>query len=183
MQEFEQINNQAAGLYRLAWLLTGEREVSADATVDATLETLDTGSDPDSFAEWMLAWSRRVVIAKVLTAVRSELAASARRTASVRLKSLALPPGSASLGDRTTSVQLDRALLAIDMFPRCAVVLTVFEGLSVEDAAVLLDATEDLVRQARAIGLRQMVDNLARMQVRTSVGFQPFVMTTGVRHA
>lgn len=116
MQELEQMQSQAASLYRLAWLLTGKREIS----VDATLETLDTETDPDSFAEWMRAWSRRVVIAKVLTAVRGELAASARRTASMRLRNPALPPGSANLGDQTTPVQLERALLAIDMFPRCA---------------------------------------------------------------
>src|SRR4051812_42620201 len=175
MQELDQMQSQAASLYRLAWLLTGKREIS----VDATLETLDTETDSDSFGEWMLAWSRRLVIAKVLTAVRGELAASARRTSSMRLKSPALPLGSAKLGDQTTSIQLERALLAIDMFPRCAVVLTVFEGISVHDAAVLLDATEDIVRQARAAGLSQMVDNLARMQVRTSVASQPFVITTG----
>jgi DNA-directed RNA polymerase specialized sigma24 family protein len=180
MQELEQMHSQAASLYRLAWLLTGEREIS----VDATLETLDTETDPDSsFAEWMLAWSRRVVIAKVLTVIRGELAASARRTASIRLRNTVLPPGSANLGDQTTSVQLDRALLGIDLFPRCALVLTVFEGISVEDAAVLLDGSVDLVRKARTLGLKQLVDNLARMQVRTSVAYQPFVMTTGVQHA
>jgi DNA-directed RNA polymerase specialized sigma24 family protein len=179
MPELEQMESQAASLYRLAWLLTGEREVS----VDATLETLETETDPDSFAEWMLAWSRRVVIAKVLTAIRGELAASARRTASMRLRNSVLPPGSGNFKDQTTTIQLERALLAIDVFPRCAFVLTLFEGMAVEDAAVLLDATEDLVRRARTLGLGQLVDNLARMQVRTSIRFEPFVNTTGVQHA
>jgi hypothetical protein len=177
MQELEQMHRQAASLYRVAWLLTGKREIS----VDATLETIHTETD-HSFAEWV-AWSRRVVIAKVLTLVRAELAASARRTAFMRVRNLALPPRSTGLGDRTDSIQLERALLSIDMFPRCALILTVFEGLSIEDAAVLLDATPDLARQARTVGLRQMIDNLARMQVGTSVGFHPFVMTTGVQHA
>jgi len=178
MQELEQMHRQAASLYRLAWLLTGEREIS----VDATLETIHAETDPDSFAEWV-ARSRRVVIAKVLTLVRGQLATSARRTASMRVRNLALPPGSAGMGDRTDSIQLERALLSIDMFPRCALILTVFEGLSIEDAAVLLNVTPDLARQARTIGLRQMIDNLAGMQVGTSVGFHPFVMTTGVQHA
>ena len=179
MQELGQMHSQAASLYRLACLLTGQREIS----VDVPLETLDTETDPDSFADWMLAWSRRVVIAKVLTMIRGELAASARRIASMRLRNSALPSGSANVGDLTTSIQLERALLAIDMFPRCALVLTAFEGISIEDAAVLLDATEDFVRQACTVGLRDLVDNLARMQFRTSVAFQPFVMTKGIQHA
>jgi DNA-directed RNA polymerase specialized sigma24 family protein len=179
MQQLEQMHNQAASHYRLAWLLTGESELSADATLDA----LDAGSDPEwSFDEWMSAWSRRVVIAKVLTAIRGRLAASARHTASLRLRARWLPLGSARPGDQTTAIQLERALLAIDVFPRCALVLTVFEGISVEDASVLLDATAELVRKARTLGLRQLVDNLAGMQVRTSVGYQPFAMP-GVQHA
>jgi len=180
MQQLEQIHNQAAGHYRLAWLLTGESELS----VRATLEALDTESDSNwSFAEWMSAWSRRVVIAKVLTAIRERLAASARHTASLRIRDRELPLESARPGDQTTAIQLERALLAIDVFPRCALVLTMYEGISVEDAAVLLDATVELVRKARTLGLRQLLDNLAGMQVRLSAGYQPFGMSTGVQHA
>jgi DNA-directed RNA polymerase specialized sigma24 family protein len=179
MQELEQMRSQAFGHYRLAWLLTGEREAGADAT----LEALDTGSDPESsFAEWLQAWSRRVVIAKVLTRIRGELAESARRTAGLRLKR-ELPAGRPRLGDQTAAIQLERALLAIDVFPRCALLLTVFAGISVADTAVLLDATTDLVRKARTLGLTEMVDNLARLQVGSSVSYQTFVMTTGVQHA
>jgi DNA-directed RNA polymerase specialized sigma24 family protein len=179
MQELEQMQTQAASHCRLAWLLTGERETS----VDAALEALDTASDPNwSFEEWMSAWSRRVVIAKVLTAIRGELAESARRTAGIRIKDREFRPKGA-LGDGTTAIQLERALLTIDVFPRCSLVLTMFEGISVEDAAVLLDATAELVRKARTLALRDLVENLAGMQVRTSEGYGRFVTTMGVQHA
>ena len=176
MQQLEQMHDQVASHYRLAWLLTNESELSVNATLDA----LDTEFDPNwSFDEWMSAWSRRVVIAKVLTAIRGRLAASARHTASLRLRDRELPLGSARPDDHITAIQLERALLTIDVFPRCALVLTVFEGILVEDAAVLLDATAELVRKARTLGLTQLVDSLAEMRVPTSVSYQPFVMREG----
>jgi len=39
-----------------------------------------------------------------------------------------------------------------------------FEGVSLEDVAVLLDAELDLVRQAQMVGLRELSRNLARTQ-------------------
>ena len=180
MQELEQILGRAASQYRLAWLLTGEREASIDATLDAP----DAGADPHaSFAEWMSAWSRRLVIARVLTGIREDLAQSARRTASIRLRSPEFPAGAAGMGYETTPYQFERALLAMDVFPRCALVLTHFERISVEDAAILLDATPSLVRKGRAVGWMQLVESLVRPQLRTSILYQPFVITTGVQHA
>jgi DNA-directed RNA polymerase specialized sigma24 family protein len=179
MQELE-ILDRAASQYRLAWLLTGERE----ASVDATLNALEAGPDPHaSFAEWMSAWSRRLMIARVLTGIRGKLAQSARRTASIRLRFPEFPAGGAPWSRETTVIQLERALLAVDLFPRCALVLTHFERISVEDAAILLDATTSLVRKARSVGWMQLIDHLLRPTVRTSVRYQPFVITTGVQHA
>jgi hypothetical protein len=179
MQTLRQTHSEEASLNRLACLLTGERETS----VDAPLETAGTETGPSPFAEWMAAWSRRVAIAKVLTAIRGELAASARRIASMRVGNSAPPSGSANVGELATSLQFERALQPIDIFPRCALVLTTFGGISIEDAAVLLDATEDLVRQARTVGFRELFANLARMKSRTPVARQPFLLTTEVQHA
>jgi hypothetical protein len=180
MKNFEQMHTRAADHYRLAFVLTGEREISPDAT----LEALDTASDPNwSFAAWMSAWSRRLVIAKVLSAIRGELAESARRTVSLRLRNQKLLPGSARLRDGPTPAQLERALLAIDVFPRCALILTVFEGISVEDAAVLLDATVELLRKARTFALTQLLANLRQLQTRTSGDCLPLAMSTAVQHA
>src|SRR6266852_2292190 len=104
------------------------------------------------FSAWMVAWSRRVFIAKALATIRNELAASARRTASKGAEKIALPPRNWTLDRDTTKVQLESALLTIDVFPRCALVLSVFEGVSLEDVALLLDSERDLVRKAQMIG-------------------------------
>jgi DNA-directed RNA polymerase specialized sigma24 family protein len=151
MQTLEQANNYAAALYGLAFLLTGDRERS----MAVTLEVLDS-HEP--------AWLRRVVIANALAGIREELVASARRTALQSTEKIALPSRNWILDSNTTRVQIERALLAIDVFPRCAILLTLFEGISVGDAALLLDCHLDLVRKAQIIGLREMTRNLARMQ-------------------
>ena len=38
-----------------------------------------------------------------------------------------------------------------------------FEGMSAEEAAILLDVDRDLVRKARIIGLQELTRNLGRM--------------------
>ena len=103
---------------------------------------------------------------KALSAVRDELAASARRTGPGRNPKFALPPRGWTLDQGTTKVELERALLAIDLFPRCALVLSVFEGVSPQDVEILLDADRALVQEARIMGLWEMTRNLARAQVR-----------------
>jgi DNA-directed RNA polymerase specialized sigma24 family protein len=64
----------------------------------------------------------------------------------------------------TAKTDLERALLSIDVFPRAALLLSVFEEMAIPDAAVLLDANPELVKKAQAIGLRQLTSNLARTQ-------------------
>jgi hypothetical protein len=64
----------AADLHWLATLLTGSREIAVDVTVHA----IDSGGGENSFfSNWISAWSRRLVIARALTAVREELGVSA----------------------------------------------------------------------------------------------------------
>jgi DNA-directed RNA polymerase specialized sigma24 family protein len=157
----EQAKNRAAALYRLAFLLTGDRARS----LDAILEAIDSGDGTDSFfSSWLQAWSQRLVIAKVLAGIHDELAASAKRTVSLRIEKIALPARDWRFDPDTDATQIERALLAIDVFPRCALLLTVFEGMPEEDAAILLDVDRDLVRKARIIGLQELTRNLARMQ-------------------
>jgi DNA-directed RNA polymerase specialized sigma24 family protein len=153
----EQAVQAAADLHWLATLLTGCPEIAADVTVQAIARV----DEPDDFGS---TWSRRIVIAEALAAVREELAASARRTALNRAQESALPPPSWSLGPETTKSDLERALLPIDVFPRVALLLLLFERVPLKDAAVLLDAEPDLVRKAQAAGVRDLTINLARMQ-------------------
>uniref|UniRef100_Q026M4 RNA polymerase, sigma-24 subunit, ECF subfamily n=1 Tax=Solibacter usitatus (strain Ellin6076) TaxID=234267 RepID=Q026M4_SOLUE len=162
-------------LYRLAYFLTGK----CDAGLDATLEAVD--STGDFFSGWMTAWSRRVVISKALAGIRDELTASARRT-SVKRATTELPSRDWALSSGTKAAEFTRAILAIDWFPRCALLLSIFERMSVEDAATLLDATPELVRKGQAIGLQELTVNLARGQGWTSAEQVPYVMTGEMQH-
>jgi DNA-directed RNA polymerase specialized sigma24 family protein len=180
MQTLEQTDKGAANLYWLAYLLTGQR----GASVDVTLAALDSDGGPDSFfSTWMFSWSRRVAMAKALAAISGELAASARRTALERSEKAAPLPRNWALNDHTSRIQLERAVLAIDALPRCALVLSVFEGVSLEDTAILLDIDRELARKARNIGLRELTRNLAGMQGWKSTGTTPCVFTGEVQHA
>jgi DNA-directed RNA polymerase specialized sigma24 family protein len=172
----EQAKNRAVGLYRLAFLLTGDRARSLDATLDA----IDSGSGTKSFfSSWILAWSQRLVVAKALAGVREELAASAQRTASLRIEEFALPSRNLVVDPDADGAggQIESALLSIDVFPRCALLLTVFEGISAADAAILLDVDMNLVRKARIVGLQELTRSLARMRGWTYAASQSPVRT------
>jgi hypothetical protein len=151
------IKKAAADLYWLAFLLTGRRDISIDIAADAA--TSQDGANP-FFADWLRGWQRRLVIAKALTAIHDELADSARRT-EVAPPNSSGTPRNWSLSPDTTKADLERALLAIDLFPRATLLLLIFEGVRMADAATLLDADPDLLRKAREIGLRELTANLA----------------------
>jgi len=185
MQTLDQPNERTAEFYWLAFLLTGQRESGADAVIEAFAGDAPEFADAANpfFATWMQAWSRKVVISKALTAIRDELAESARQTQSKRAEKPALPPRNWSLDPGTSKIQLERALLAIDVFPRCVLLLATFEKASLDDAATLLNANRDLVRKAHAVGLRELTGNLARMQGWTSAAGSSFVITSEMQHA
>ena len=161
LKAFEQTKLDAANLHWLATLLTG----CPKTAVDVTVQVIDSSGDEKVFfSNWMLAWARRLVIAKALSSVRTELAASACRTALKGEEHSALPPRSWVLDEGTTKSDLEHALFSMDLFPRAAVLLLLFEGVPLEDAAVLLDAEPELVRKGQADGVVQLTMNLARMK-------------------
>jgi hypothetical protein len=180
MQALEQAKEHAADIQWLASLLKGDRGAGVDATIEAP--AVAYGANP-FFSSWMLAWARRLVIAKALAAISHELAASARRTASERSQHSALPLRNWVLRRHVTKVQLERALLAIDVFPRCALLLLVLERMSLEDAAILLDADRRLVLKGQRTGLRELTRILARMQGWTSSSTNGYVVTSEMQHA
>ncbi|HTA43894.1 MAG TPA: hypothetical protein VK789_15675 [Bryobacteraceae bacterium] len=153
----EDIERAAADLYWLAFLLTGRRDVSIDIAADAA--TSEDDANP-FFADWMRRWQRRLVIGKALSAIHDELADSARRTENANASSSGVP-SNWSLSPDTTKADLERALLAIDLFPRATLLLLTFEGVRIADAATLLDAKPEVLKKAQAIGLRELTANLA----------------------
>lgn len=143
---------QAAELHWLAYLLTGSHDRGIRAVTKA-LDSEDYGNP--TMADFMMSWSRKLVIGASLETIRPQLQESARRT------KLAEDPDPATVialrptGPMTTP-EFESALLSIDLFPRCALLLTVFEKLSLDDAAVLLNVDKALVRKARSQGLLEL---------------------------
>lgn len=174
------VQERAADLHWLAYLLTGSRETS----VDVASQFLSTHQDANQFFDsWMSAWARRIVIAKALAAVRDEMEESAARTRSRRTSGARMPPGGWALDGATSKVDLERALLAIDMFPRATLILAVFERVPIADVAVLLDSDPKWVAKAHAIGLHELTANLARAQGYTPAPARPFLIVPEVEHA
>lgn len=167
----EPLSGAVRDLHWLAFLLTGRRDLSIDIAVDAIVSQ-DSASP--YFATWMSAWSRRLVLAKALGAVRGELTESARRTKHTSVNR-ETPSREWSLSRSTSKADIEEALLAIDLLPRAAVVLLTFEGVALADAAALLDADAALIAKAHAIGLREFVANLAWKQGYTVPKQQSFV--------
>jgi len=144
-------------LYWLAYLLTGNRELSLDV-----VEGLDVPDHANPFFDGFTAnGSRKSFIEKTLAAVKSEVRESMLRTQEGEFHDPAMTGREWSLDCFAGRAELERALLLIDVFERCAVVLRVFERLSLEEAAVLLNADPAVVATAEANGLRELVRNLA----------------------
>jgi hypothetical protein len=158
MQAMNQARNEMLDLYWLAHLLTGSRDASFQAVVDAAELQQEANS---FFAKWVLCWSRKIAIAKSLGAIREEIHTSARRTESAALHDDVRLHRGWSLSSETNKVELEPALLAIDVFPRCALVLSILEGLPLDDVATLLNEDRELVKTARAIGLEQLTRRLS----------------------
>jgi DNA-directed RNA polymerase specialized sigma24 family protein len=159
----EDIRKDAADLWWLAFLLTGRQDLSIEIASDAAVSAADYASP--FFADWMRGWQRRLVIGRALTAIHDELTESARLTQIARVHGLAGNSAALkrnwSLSPDTTQADLQEALLSIDLFPRAALLLLVFEGIRMADAVILLDADPALIRKAQAIGLRELTANLA----------------------
>jgi len=153
-----QAPHEMLDLYWLAYLLTGNRDASFQAAADAA--ELREDASP-FFSEWVLRWSRKIAIAKSLAAIREDLRASARKTEGAPFHGDVRLPRGWRLSSGANKIQLEQALLAIDVFPRCALVLSIFEGVPLEDVATLLDEDRELVKTARAMALRQLTRQLS----------------------
>jgi len=152
---------QGSELVWLAFLLTGDMAVSRKVAEEALDARDPTGQ---FFEQRMSAWRRKLVIARALGNVRLPLMASA---CWVRLRVQnptygdQLPSPTWSAGHEVSRAQLEDALLAIDIFPRCALLLRIFEKIPTEEAALLLNADKELVASATATALNELAWNIA----------------------
>jgi DNA-directed RNA polymerase specialized sigma24 family protein len=149
--------DHAAELHWLAYLFTG----SHDRGVRAFTKALDFENYANpAMADFMVSWSRKLVIGASLETIRPQLRESAWRTRRAEDPDPATLVALEPAGQMTTP-EFERALLEIDLFPRCALLLTVFEKLSLDDAALLLNADKALVRKAQSQGLLELAGAVA----------------------
>lgn len=132
-------------LYWLAFILTGCQDIS----IRVTAEVVSSGSGN----------LRRAVIIQSIAAQASQLrAACARYRRQARFDcELKLSTGLDAMPD---FFEVRDALLAIDLFPRHALLLTFFEGFSVRDAASYLGSNEQSIRDARSDGVLALSRNM-----------------------
>ena len=150
---------------RLPWLtslITGD---AVSELVSTQASVLLTGTENPSFASWFAAWSRRLEIARALGRVTVELRDS------LRCLELAAQTEPTSVVSREwhricsiNRVLIEHGIAAVDLFPRCALLLTFFERLSLVDAAILLGVRKETVAKAQDIGLTQLSRILAHGQ-------------------
>jgi hypothetical protein len=154
------VEQRRSELLSLAYLLTGDAEVS----VAAVAEMRGGGG---FFDDWMEAWARRVAVSKALSGVHSQLAASIARTRQAARREPAdgaIPSASGGADRGVTEGQLRDALFALDLFPRCALVLTVYERMPFADVAVLLGVEERFLARVLAVSARELARKLALEQ-------------------
>ncbi len=94
----------------LALLVTGNRR----RNLKITPEAMYLRGYTNLLSSWMLAWSRRVVIAEALADTRNGLVTSARRAASRHSEEIGIPSLNWIIDPGTTRVQIESAVEAID---------------------------------------------------------------------
>jgi len=108
----------------------------------------------------MNSWSRKLIIVEALGTMEPELRTSKQRVARSAEDEIS---GHTKWQKRPYigREEFEEAVIAIDAFPRCAMLLTIFEGMSIHAASLLLNADETLTRKAQQIGILQLTRNLA----------------------
>ena len=151
----EIFEENSSELYSLAFLLTG----NADRGVEAFSRALDFEEESQGFGDFLSEWARKLVIVEALGTMTTELRMSRQRVA--RAPEDELSGARWKTRPYIGREEFEEAMIAVDAFPRCAMLLTVFEGMSIETASLLLNADETLTRKAQRIGLVQLTRNLA----------------------
>jgi hypothetical protein len=146
----EDLRTEAVDLYWVCFVLTGHQHLSIEIAADVVAQDYPNRF----FSERMQGWSRRSALAKALEAIRQELTESARRTDIARDEETSALPA-LSVNEEISKTDIEEALFGIDLFPRAALVLLVFEKIRIADAITLLDADAALIRKAQVIGLRR----------------------------
>ncbi len=153
MYTVEDAYGLASNLYWIAFLLTARTELS----FNVVMEVLDSENGLELIpSPQTLLHLRRRVVTKALEAIREQVSDSAQQTA-LRLSDRDdCVISSSPICSDLSHAQLEKVLFTIDVFPRCALLLTVFEGLHLDDVAELLHTDRELIRRGREAGLWEL---------------------------
>jgi DNA-directed RNA polymerase specialized sigma24 family protein len=145
--DFRQIfTEDMNGLYRLAFLLTGDREKAEQCFV-CGLEDAVEGNPV--FKEWARSWARRVIIQFAMRAINPRPGGENR--------SALVPVSSDGKTQPPEPVEI-AAVLGLEPFERFVYVMTVLERYSDHESSVLLGCARRDVVAARARALQQIGD-------------------------
>ena len=119
----EMFEKHSLELYWLTYLLTG----NADQGLQAFDRALDFAKNENpAFEGFMQSWSRKLIVMEALGTIRKDLQASIARTAKQTVEAQGrLQIAKPEIGKDA----FEGAVIAIDAFPRCAMLLTIFEGM------------------------------------------------------
>jgi hypothetical protein len=148
----ENFEKHSSELYQLAFLLTG----NTDRSVQAFTLALDLDEQMNSVFDGF----RKLIMVEALGTMKTELRKSIVRVARMAGDEL-LGSGRWTQRQGIAKEEFEEAVIAIDAFPRCAMLLTIFEGLPLKTAAIMLDAGEALTAAAQRIGIVQLTRCLA----------------------
>jgi DNA-directed RNA polymerase specialized sigma24 family protein len=120
-------------LYLLSYLLTANEELAEKCFVQGLQ---DARNGNRVFRDWAESWARRTVIMNAIRAVRPSAQAVTKHSGNVR-------------GEFLAEVPQGNAIVALPDFERFVYVVTVLEGYSDRECALLFGCTRDAVVAAR----------------------------------
>jgi DNA-directed RNA polymerase specialized sigma24 family protein len=143
-QDFCRIfDTDMSGLYLLSLLLTGDHEKAEQCFVAGLENAVNRNR---VFKEWARTWARRVIVQNALRLINPR---PSRENGD-------LNPVSFELNDKTSERVEIAAVLQLQSFDRFVFVMSVLEGYSHHDCAVLLGCTRRDVLAARVRAFQQL---------------------------
>ena len=132
-------------LYLLSLLLTADNDKAEQCFVSAMGECQEESS---VFMEWTRSWARRAILKY---AIRMIMPVPGHADS---LSSIGLKPPATSAGNNPLA-----AVLVLDPFERFVFVISVLEGRSEQDCAILLRSSRRDIVIARVLALKRLTDS------------------------
>ena len=142
---FKTFTEEMHSLYLLSLLLTADNDKAEQCFVSAIGECQEESS---VFMEWTRSWARRAILKYAIRMI-TPVPEHADGSSLVGFKSPAASAGNSPLA----------AILALDPFERFVFVISVLEGRSEQDCAILLRSSRRDIMIARVLALKRLTDS------------------------